>query len=102
MKLMHMLAGSVLAVSLAAAPALFAAEPEKMSQMDKMGGMEKMGNMDEFMKSCDMNHDGMMSKAEMMKHMEAMFDKMDVKKTGQLDKKQTAEFLKQLTKPSGG
>lgn len=34
--------------------------------------------------------------------MEAMFDKMDTRKTGKLDKKQTTEFLNQLTKPSGG
>ena len=49
-----------------------------------------------------MDHDGMMSKAEMVKHMEAMFDKMDTKKTGKLDKKQTDAFMKELTKQSGG
>jgi hypothetical protein len=102
MKFVNMLAGSMVAVSLVAAPALLAAEPGKMSKMDKMGGMEKMGNMDEFMKACDMDHDGMMSKTEMMKHMETMFDKMDTRKTGKLDKKQTAELLKQLTQESGG
>ena len=32
------------------------------------------------MKSCDMDDDGMVTKAEMMKHMEMMFDKMDTKK----------------------
>ena len=88
MKLLNTLASSMFAVSLLAAPAVFAAETTKM-------------NMDEFMKSCDMDHDGMMSKAEMVKHMEKMFDKMDTKKTGKLDKKQTEEFLKQLTAPSG-
>jgi hypothetical protein len=41
------------------------------------------------------------SKAEMVKHMEKMFDRMDTKKMGKLDKKQTEEFLKQLTAPSG-
>ena len=30
-----------------------------------------------------------------------MFDRMDTKKTGKLDKKQTAAFLKQFTKESG-
>lgn len=90
MRLLNTIASSMVAVSLMAAPAVFAAEPTKM------------GNMDEFMKSCDMNHDGMMSKAEMVKHMEKMFDKMDTKKTGKLDKKQAEEFLKQLTAPSGG
>lgn len=90
MRLLNTIASSMVAVSLMVAPAVFAAETTKMV------------NMDEFMKSCDMNHDGMMSKAEMVKHMEKMFDKMDTKKTGKLDKKQTEEFLKQLTAPSGG
>lgn len=90
MRLLNTIASSMVAVSLMVAPAVFAAETTKMA------------NMDEFMKSCDMNHDGMMSKAEMVKHMEKMFDKMDTKKTGKLDKKQTEEFLKQLTAPSGG
>ena len=90
MKLTNMLASSMVAVSLMAAPAVFAAE-----------STHKM-NMDEFMKSCDMDKDGMMSKAEMVKHMEKMFDKVDTRKTGKLDKKQTEEFLKQLTAPSGG
>ena len=89
MKLTNILANSLVAVSLMAAPAVFAADkPHKM-------------NMDEFMKSCDMDHDGMMSKAEMVAHMEKMFDKMDTKKTGKLDKKQTEIFLKQFTAPSG-
>lgn len=90
MRLLNTIASSMVAVSLMVAPAVFAAETTKMV------------NMDEFMKSCDMNQDGMMSKAEMVKHMEKMFDKMDTKKTGKLDKKQTEEFLKQLTAPSGG
>ena len=90
MKLTNMLASSMVAVSLMAAPAVFAAE-----------STHKM-NMDEFMKSCDMDKDGMMSKAEMVKHMEKMFDKVDTRKTGKLDKKQTEEFLKQLTAPGGG
>ena len=89
MKLLKMLASSMVAVSLLAAPVAFAADTSKAM------------NMDEFMKACDMDHDGMMSKAEMMKHMEKMFDKMDTKKTGKLDKKQTEEFLKQLTLSSG-
>jgi hypothetical protein len=101
MRIPNMLAGSMVAVSLMIAPAAFAAEPAKMDKMDKTHQMGKMGHMDEFMKSCDMDHDGMMSKAEMVKHMEAMFDKMDTKKTGKLDKKQTEEFLKQFTAPSG-
>jgi len=97
-----MIARSMVAVSLVAAPVVFAAEPAKMSHMDHMTNMDKTVNMDEFMKACDMDHDGMMSKAEMVKHMEKMFDKIDTRKTGKLDKKQTEEFLKQLTAPSGG
>ena len=88
MKLTNILANSLVAVSLMAAPAVFAA--------DKTHKM----NMDEFMKSCDMDHDGMMSKAEMVAHMEKMFDKMDTKKSGKLDKKQSEIFLKQFTAPS--
>ena len=90
MKLNKILASSMVAVSLMAAPAVFAADTAKKV------------NMDEFMKSCDMDHDGMMSKAEMVKHMEKMFDKMDTKKSGKLDKKQSEEFLKQFTAISGG
>lgn len=90
MKLLKTLASSMFAVSLLAAPAVFGADTSKMV------------NMEEFMKSCDMDKDGMMSKAEMMQHMEKMFDKMDTKKTGKLDKKQTEAFLKQLTAPGGG
>jgi len=96
MKLMKTLAGSMLAISLIAAPAAFSADP-----MHKMGTEKKMMNMDAFMKSCDMDHDGMMSKAEMLKHMEKMFDQMDTRKTGKLDKTQTEAFLKQFTAPSG-
>ena len=88
MKLINRLATSLFAVSLIAAPAAFAAD-----------STHKM-NMDEFMKSCDMDKDGMVSKAEMMAHMEKMFDKMDTKKSGTLDKKQTVVFLKQVTAPS--
>jgi Ca2+-binding EF-hand superfamily protein len=98
MKLLNALASSMVAVSLMGAPAALAAEPSKT----KMAGMGKMANMDEFMKSCDMDHDGMMSKAEMLKHMEKMFDKMDTKKTGKLDKKQAEDFLKLFTQSSGG
>lgn len=88
MKMLKLLAGSLVAASLLAAPAAFADD--------------KKVNMDAFMKACDMDHDGMVTKAEMVKHMEAMFDKMDTKKTGKLDKKQAETFLKQFTAPSGG
>ena len=90
MKLTTMLANSMVAVSLMAAPAVFAADPPHKMNMDK------------FMNECDMDHDGMMSKAEMLAHMEKMFDKMDTKKTGKLDKKQTEQFLKQFNTTSPG
>lgn len=97
MKLMNVLASSMVAVSLMAAPAVFAADPMKKQDMGTMKH-----DMDAFMKACDMDHDGMVSKAEMMKHMEKMFDKMDTKKTGKLDKKQTEAFLKEFNKESFG
>ena len=102
MTLLKTLASSMLAVSLMAAPAAFAADTANTKTTGHMSNTGQTANMDEFMKSCDMDHDGMMSKAEMSKHMEKMFDKMDTMKTGKLDKKQTAEFLKQLAAPSGG
>jgi Ca2+-binding EF-hand superfamily protein len=89
MRFAKALLGSLIAVSLLAAPAY--ADNKQMKV-----------NMEEFMKSCDMNHDGMVTKEEMLKHMEKMFDKIDKKKSGKLDKKQTEEFLKQFTAPSGG
>ncbi len=98
MKLLIALAPALVALSLVAAPAALAQDVSKKAQMQ---GMPKMAHMDEFMKSCDMDHDGMMSKAEMVKHMEKMFDQMDTRKTGKLDKKQSEAFLKQFTAPSG-
>ena len=92
MKLYNTLAGAMIAVSLLAAPAVFAAEAAKKANMH-----EVMVNPHQFMQACDMNHDEMMTKAEMLAHMEKMFDRVDVKKTGKLDKQQTAEFLRQLT-----
>jgi hypothetical protein len=97
MKLLNALAGSMIALSLMAAPAAFAADP---AMKHETGTMKH--DMGAFMKSCDMDHDGMISKDEMLKHMEKMFDKMDTKKTGKLDRKQTEAFLKDLAKPSGG
>ncbi len=94
MRILQAIANSMVVMSLLAAPAVMGA------QHGKADG-KKMMNMEQFMKSCDMDHDGMMSKAEMLAHMEKMFDKMDTRKSGKLDKKQTEEFLKQLTAPSG-
>lgn len=80
----------MVALSLLAAPATFAADRPKMV------------NMDEFMKSCDMDKDGMMFKSEMLAHMEKMFDKVDTKKAGKLDKRQSEIFLKQFNAPPAG
>jgi hypothetical protein len=81
MKILKTLAGSILAASVVVSPIAFAQG-------------KKSAHMDEFMKSHDMDKDGMMSKAEMHKHMETMFDNADTKKTGKLTKDQTATFLK--------
>ena len=58
-------------------------------------------NPDAFVKMCDMDKDGMVSKAEMMKMVEKMYDKHDTKKMGKLDKKQAEAFLKELMKGGG-
>ena len=55
-----------------------------------------------FVKMCDENKDGMVSKAEAMKMVEKMFDKADTKKSGKLDKKQVELFLKSLQSDSLG
>jgi Ca2+-binding EF-hand superfamily protein len=61
-------------------------------------------NMDakQFITNCDMDKDGMVSKAEMMQMVEKAFDKVDKKKTGKLDKKQAEDFLKVLMQNSSG
>ena len=56
---------------------------------------------DKFVKMCDTDKDGMVSKEEMMKHVEKMWAKMDAKKTGKMDTKQTDAFLKELMKTGG-
>ena len=49
-----------------------------------------------FVKMCDADKDGMVSKAEAMKMVEKMFDKHDTKKRGMLDKSQVEFFLREL------
>lgn len=56
---------------------------------------------DKFVKMCDEDKDGMVSKAEMMKTMEKMFDKQDTRRSGKIDKKQVDLFLKDFMKMSG-
>ena len=58
-------------------------------------------NTEGFVQMCDTDKDGMVSKAEMMKAVEKMFDKHDKKKQGKLDKKQAADFLAELAKTPG-
>ena len=58
-------------------------------------------NADAFVKMCDVDKDGMVSKAEVMKMVEKMYDKQDTKKMGKLDKKQVEAFLKELMKGGG-
>ena len=59
-------------------------------------------NANNFVKMCDTDKDGMVSKAEAMKMVEKMFDKADTKKAGKLDKKQVETFLKSLMESGGG
>ncbi len=54
-----------------------------------------------FVKMCDTDKDGMVSKAEVMKMVDKMFDKHDTKKMGKLDKKQAEAFLMELMKGGG-
>jgi hypothetical protein len=56
---------------------------------------------DHFVKMCDTDKDGMVSKAEVMKMVEKMFDKHDSKRMGKLDKKQADAFLAELMKGGG-
>jgi len=69
--------------------------------MPAVQAAEEAINADEFVKMCDADKDGMVSKDEMMKMVEKMFDKHDTKKMGKLDKKQTKAFLKELMKGGG-
>ena len=54
-----------------------------------------------FVTMCDTDKDGMVSKAEVMKAVEKMFDKADSKKEGRLDRKQVEFFLRELMKGGG-
>ncbi len=56
-------------------------------------------NYDKFVKMCDENKDGMVSKEEFMKHVDKMWTKMaDKKMAGKMDTKQFEIFLKELMK----
>lgn len=54
-----------------------------------------------FVKMCDTNKDGMISKDEVMKRATMAFDKMDAGKKGMADDKKTIAFLAELSKTDG-
>ena len=86
MKMKTLLAAAAMAAAVVSAPLAHARE-----DMDAAA----------FVKMCDADKDGMVSKAEAMKMIEKMFDKHDSKKQGKLDKKQVEFFLKELMKGGG-
>ena len=88
MKMNKLLAAAAFASLAIAAPVTFAQ------------GMDPNANV--FVKQCDSDKDGMVSKAEAMKMIEKAFDKADTKKAGKLDKKQVEIFLKMLMTDSSG
>lgn len=51
-----------------------------------------------FVKQCDADGDGMVSKAEVMAQVEKMFEKHDKKRAGKLDRRQVELFLQELMK----
>jgi len=81
-------------IAVAAMAAAVASAPAVLAAGDDM-------NADKFVKMCDADKDGMVSKAEVMKAVEKMFDKHDTKKMGKLDKKQAEQFLAELMKGGG-
>ena len=56
---------------------------------------------DLFVKMYPRDKQGMVSKADVMKAVDKMFDKHDTKKMGKLDQKQLEAFLKELMKGGG-
>lgn len=58
-------------------------------------------DLDKFVTRADANKDGMVSKTEMLKHVEKMFEKHDSKKKGMLEKSQVEKFMKDLMHYSG-
>ena len=79
------LAAAATAALLSLSPAFAAAERDDL-------------NFDAFVKMCDADKDGMVSKSEVMKHVEKMFDQADTRRDGKLDKKQVEIFLRELMK----
>jgi len=82
----------VAALSFATAGLLCAAAP---TFADERMDAEK------FVKMCDTNKDGMVSKEEFMKHVDKLWAKMDAKKAEKMDSKQFEAFLKELMRSGG-
>lgn len=76
------------AAVLAASPAFAYAEREDVAP-------------DFFVKMCDADKDGLLSKQEVMAQVEKMFDKADSAKSGKLDRKQVEIFLRELMRNPG-
>lgn len=55
-----------------------------------------------FVEMCAKSPDGKISKADVMKRVERMFDKHDTRKEGKLDKKQAQAFYESLMNKSPG
>ncbi len=85
MRFINTFTGAMVAASLLTAPAVFAAATVKQV------------NPHELMQACDMNHDGTMTKAEMLAHMDKMFDRIDVAKLGKISQTQTDQLLRNIT-----
>jgi hypothetical protein len=56
---------------------------------------------DQFVKMYPRDKQGMVSKSDVMKAVDRMFDKHDKKKMGKLDQKQLEAFLQELMKGGG-
>jgi hypothetical protein len=79
---------------------------EKLEKMGTKGGMVDSRQAMLFLLELQRTDGGtaaptMMSKDDVLKKAAAMFDKMDTKKAGMLDKKQFEQFLKDLEKSAG-
>ena len=85
MRFINTFTGAVLAASLLAAPAVFAAATAKQV------------NPHELMQACDMSHAGTMSKAEMLAHMGRMFDQAGSRQADVPDPMQTEQLLRNIT-----
>lgn len=89
------------ALTIAALSAAVIATPTYAQKADAKGMAGEAMNADHFVKMCDADKDGMVSKDEMMKMVEKVWAKADSKKAGKIDKAQVEWFLKELMKGGG-